>query len=433
MPNLYDLLMEEYCYFPLASDEIRLLELLPSDPESELHGKLEKFRLQESEEITPEHEVLITREGVDVPNAPPYEALSYTWGSLVNNKAASIKVLQGHKLCKLPITRNLHGSLARLRRELHNGQAKRLWVDAICIHQSNIPEKNAQVRKMAMVYNRAKNVCVWLGNGDGDSRRAIDFIGKLLRLDDFDPLTQDPGTESEWAALNNLMQRPWFNRRWIVQEISLARDAVLFCGDQSVSWHDFSAAVSLFAARHRDLRHLFQRSSEFHHHPNYLGEVEALGAKALVDITSYLFRKSKEGVVLERLMSLEEVVSTLTLFEAGSPHDIIYAVLWLAYDAEPDSKEHAAMSLEPNVRTPNQSPDLESVISSEDDRSLPNICLSPLPLESPESTEGAKREEPQEQPRPGSRSTQYGEFLKPPHRKSRPTRSASDHSLRWMV
>lgn len=70
---------------------------------------------------------------------------------------------------------------------------------------------------MAMIYNRADGVCVWLGREDKDSNRAIEFIERLLRLDDFDPLTQDPGTPAEWAALMNLMQRSWFNRRWIVQ------------------------------------------------------------------------------------------------------------------------------------------------------------------------------------------------------------------------
>ena len=47
---------------------------------------------------------------------------------------------------------------------------------------------------------------------------------------------------------------------------------------------------------------------------NYLGEVEALGAKSLVDITTNLFRKSDEGAVLERLLSLEAIITTLTPF-----------------------------------------------------------------------------------------------------------------------
>lgn len=219
-----------------------------------------------------------------------------------------------------------------------------------------------------MIYNRASNVTVWLGNEDKDSTRAFDFIERLLELENFDPLTKDPGTPAEWAALHNLMQRPWFNRRWIVQEIALARKATLLCGNESVSWNDFAAAVALFVARYRDLRRLFQSSEDFHNHPNYLGEVEALGAKSLVEITSNLFRKDDEGVVLERLLSLEALISTLTLFEAGSPHDTIYAVLWLAHDAEPDSKQPAAMSLEPVVRTPTGSPEIDRAVTPDEEK-----------------------------------------------------------------
>lgn len=210
-----------------------------------------------------------------------------------------------------------------------------------------------------MIYNRAESVSVWLGLEDKDSGRAIDFIESLLKLEDFDLVSSEASSANEWAALHNLMQRPWFNRRWIVQEISLARHATLFCGSQSVSWQDFSAAVALFVARYRELRPLFQRSQEFHNHPNYLGEVEALGARSLVEITSNLFRKSDEGAVLERLLSLEALISTLTLFEASSPHDTIYSVIWLAFDAEPGStKDVPAMSHGPLVFTPTGSPEL---------------------------------------------------------------------------
>jgi len=235
------------------------------------------------------------------------------------------------------------------------------------------------------------------------------------------------------------MQRPWFNRRWIVQEISLARSATLYCGNQSVSWPDFSAATALFVARHRDLRHLFQSSKDFQNHPNYLGEVEALGAKSLVDITTNLFRKSDDGVVLERLLSLEALISTLTLFEAGSPHDTIYAVLWLAHDAEPHSRESAAMSMEPLVRTPTHSPEIDQEPSQLDSqwhdfsqrpyggellhspRALSPIASQPVP-----STEDSYHKF-----KPPKTPTRRDTFLKPPLRRlsgSKPARSASDIS-----
>ena len=352
--------MRVYQYQPLEPDEIRLLELQAGDVNTDLHGHIHRYRLPEDDsEPESNHEVLLTREGgVTVPNTPHYSALSYVWGDVLRLEH-TINIFQDGGLCPISIKTNLYDALKCLRKGIPANCTRLLWVDALSINQDDNFEKSSQVQKMAMIYNRAETVSVWLGQADRDSGRAMDFIERLLRLEDFDPLTADPGSSEQWAALHNLMQRPWFNRRWIVQEIALARSATLYCGDQSVSWEDFSAATSLFAARYRDLRQLFQGSKEFHNHPNYLGEVEALGAKALVDITTNLFRKDENGLVLERLLSLEALISTLTLFEAGSPHDTIYAILWLSYDAEPHSRGSAAMSMGPLVRTPTQSPELE--------------------------------------------------------------------------
>ena len=72
---------------------------------------------------------------------PVYEALSYVWGSAI--KCDDLFVGDEH----LPITRSLDFALRRLR---HDDLTRTLWVDAICIDQSNIPERNAQVRMMSI-------------------------------------------------------------------------------------------------------------------------------------------------------------------------------------------------------------------------------------------------------------------------------------------
>ena len=66
------------------------------------------------------------------------------------------------------ITQNLHDALRRLTNG-HGGKqrlvAKRdfLWVDAICIDQSNITERSQQVPLMRKLYEQAQKVYVWLG------------------------------------------------------------------------------------------------------------------------------------------------------------------------------------------------------------------------------------------------------------------------------
>jgi hypothetical protein len=237
------------------------------------------------------------------------------------------------------------------------------------------------------------------------------------------------------------MQREWFNRRWIIQEIALAKRATLFCGNQSISWQDFSSAVALFVSRHHDLRQWFRSNSGGQNYPSLLGEVDALGAKALVDVTNNLFRKSDDGVILERLLSLEALVSSLTAFGASSPHDTIYAVLWLAHDAEPDSKELAAMSQDAVMQTPAQSPDIDPAPSPSPE---PDEEISLLKLEGEPgpflqnmlprtSLPGAARRSPSPSRLEAQISIPKREtWLKPPkqHIRALSGRSATDGNLR---
>jgi hypothetical protein len=431
--------MRRYEYNNLETDEIRLLELHAGDVDAELQGNLHIFRLPEFEESQYSTEIILTRDGgFTVHTAPRFQALSYTWGFDAGDRPP-LKILEGEKSYQIPIRLNVDGALRRLRRDIPPDQSRMYWIDALCINQDDIPEKNTQIQKMAMIYNRADSVVVWLGEGDKESSRAMDFIDRLLKLDDFDPLTRDPGSPMEWAALMNLMQRSWFNRRWIVQEIALARHAMIYCGNQSVTWQDFSSAVALFTSRYQDLRPLFQGSTEFHNHPNYLGEVDALGAKALVDVTNNLVRKSEDGTVLERLLSLEALISTLTAFEASSPHDSIYAVLWLAHDAEPGIKENAAMSQDAVIQTPLQSPKFDPFPSSDDpDDEMTSLRLNDGVVRSSQNiTYKTSLPEtgsyfPTTPAKPASRMPMDNTMLRPPSEpiRSFSGRSASDRSLR---
>ncbi|KAI1271007.1 heterokaryon incompatibility protein-domain-containing protein [Xylaria sp. FL0933] len=49
---------------------------------------------------------------------------------------------------------------------------------------------------------------------------------------------QDP-TKEEVAASLQLINRPWFSRCWVVQEVSLAREALVVCGTSSLKWESF--------------------------------------------------------------------------------------------------------------------------------------------------------------------------------------------------
>jgi hypothetical protein len=204
---------------------------------------------------------------------------------------------------------------------------------------------------MASIYNEAFNVCVWLGDDTKNNAEiALRFIKKILDLDEFERLVESAEFAEDWKALFDLMTRPWFNRRWVIQEIALAKRATIYCGKApAVEWRDFANAVALFGSRHRQISGVLRASSAFHNAPDILGDVTALGAHRLVQESSNLFRKSDDGKIQEHLLPLETLVSTLSPFEATEPHDTIYAVLSLAEDtgAKFSVKPAAAPAPEP--------------------------------------------------------------------------------------
>jgi hypothetical protein len=66
---------------------------------------------------------------------------------------------------------------------------------------------------------------------------AIKFIQKeVLQLQNFDELCDSRDAGKKWSALLDFMQRPWFSRRWVVHEIALARSAILYCGEDMITW-----------------------------------------------------------------------------------------------------------------------------------------------------------------------------------------------------
>lgn len=239
-----------------------------------------------------------------------------------------------------------------------------LWSDAICIDQNNDLEKSQQVPMMEVTYSKASRVLVWLGDETPTSKEAIKFMHRMLdRTTNRDKLIQ--GHADQWNALEALMRMPWFTRRWIVQEIALAKVATVYCGVDEISWWDFCDAVALFELHYPDIKATFL--NETHHYTRQrLGEVKALGACRLVKVTTNLFRKSADGTIQRRLVNLESLVSSLTMFDATNPHDIVYAMVAIAKDIKSIAQKERTVSCEAlPVSTPENAfeDDAEEVIT----------------------------------------------------------------------
>ena len=183
--------------------------------------------------------------------ANEYEALSYCWG----DPERICSILVGDAGAVMTITRNLHQALLKLRNAT---TVRRLWIDAICINQADEDEKSSQVRLMHRVYRAAVNVLIWIDEPlrrvrGWDPASAFVVAERLYHLSIFHPCT-DWNNNTFWYKLKSAYQlrllsylhafrslrlvfsRPWFERMWVIQEVSCSRTATVICGSARISF-----------------------------------------------------------------------------------------------------------------------------------------------------------------------------------------------------
>ncbi|KAG4436197.1 hypothetical protein IFR05_008325 [Cadophora sp. M221] len=197
-----------------------------------------------------------------------YEALSYTWGSSENpQNIAVVKMLteEAQDLSleapftredTLSISQNLHDALKHLRRP---HEARILWIDAICIDQSDEKERSREVSRMGDIYRRARQVVIWLGPEADDSQLAMELIKSIgsdlviensrfkavrYRNPDIQRRWETDAKKRHWNAFLKLLSRPWFTRLWVFQETQLAVGGVVVAGLEEAVLRHFVFAVS---------------------------------------------------------------------------------------------------------------------------------------------------------------------------------------------
>lgn len=136
-----------------------------------------------------------------------------------------------------------------------------MWIDACCINQSDENERNAQVTRMADIYSQASQVTVYLGQSEVGSELAIDALKHIsngIELCKDGIISRSPGTDTGfhrpdlqlpisneiWEAVRHLVNRQWFTRLWVIQEVLLGDTrAKMVCGQSEISWTRFCTAV----------------------------------------------------------------------------------------------------------------------------------------------------------------------------------------------
>ena len=191
-----------YRYASIGVQHIRLLRFAPDSMPDRIRLQIQVF---------------------DRRTKPQYAAMSYVWGDRDPKQTVS---LNG---CDFEIGPNLHNALLCMR----SGLPGWFWIDAICINQQNIPERNEQVSEMTKTYANAAFVASWVGLCTENLQPAFALDVRTAKLRSL------PRNEQEklHASLTALSRLHYWKRIWIQQEVLLNPIVVLFCGQFNQPLH----------------------------------------------------------------------------------------------------------------------------------------------------------------------------------------------------
>ncbi|KAI1269550.1 heterokaryon incompatibility protein-domain-containing protein [Xylariaceae sp. FL1019] len=288
-------------------EEIRVLHLYPMSQGDEVRCSLEYVSLQ--------NETL-----------PSFEAVSYCWGDQSRHEKVKLVTTEasGNESfdSDLTVTESLYYALKGLR---DVNSIRMLWVDAICINQRDIDERNNQVSLMRQVYSRAKRVVIWLGEEYSQFTESFRMLHEILSIQTEDPerfksqtrLEKPHGSDDfgtwKYAYVARIFDNPWFTRVWVVQEAYNAGSCLVKCGPHEMPW-------SMLLRVNKCLYKAKRKSP-------------AMGHRLLPDIMSKLLDVNGEDgqLMVTRTIDLDklEVIVAAVDLSCTDPRDKIFAILQL--------------------------------------------------------------------------------------------------------
>lgn len=192
----------------------------------------------------------------------------------------------------IAVRENLFAALREMRRET---EMRTWWVDALCINQGNLYEKSHQVGIMARIYGTAGKVRIWLGGSDGEREVALGLIGK----------DADDGAPAPVEAIESVLKRSYWTRVWIIQEVMMAKEIDLQCGNVILSWEKFAECC------------------------NSIALVLLVGTPQRL-VSERASRLDNEEQLLKQ--TLESLISRYRKSQCSDPRDRIFALISLAAD-----------------------------------------------------------------------------------------------------
>jgi Heterokaryon incompatibility protein (HET) len=261
-----------------------------------------------------------------------YDALSYSWG----HDTAKSRILLDN--CKFEVSENLSSALRHLRHRLID---RVLWVDAICINQEDLEERSKQVLRMDAIYHGAATVRVWLGPTADYSEFAMNHL-RSMPAESFQGGLRGGGLSNMLGAIINLITRPWFRRRWVIQEIAFAKEVVLHCGYDTLQWSTFCDAIKAMNTNVcRDFNYydptklrVPDGSTPALPRSGHQRDPDAQSATSLIFATENVLGQKLKAPTshIARLCNLETLVEQFGSFFVSDKRDAIYTLLPLARD-----------------------------------------------------------------------------------------------------
>ncbi|KAI1089498.1 heterokaryon incompatibility protein-domain-containing protein [Rostrohypoxylon terebratum] len=287
------------------------------------------------------------------------EALSYVWGDLKSDQDIKIDG------SSFKVTANLKGILYSLR---HEDAPRNIWIDAICINQSNLEEKGHQVRLMRDIYSKALQTTIWLGDwppetstSEGEfpmimernvNRVAQELLGEFNSLKNQYDLAgmlekyKEYQTARFWdkqplglkimiaRCVDSIMSHPWWERVWTIQEATLPSNEpiIYFRGYQ----YQYSALISALDV----VQEFFEmsesiESTESDTGANYMIATFEFqrGFWQASEMYSSLIRRirpekryGEKNLESPQDRNLQEMLSRVVTYRASDPRDKIFAL-----------------------------------------------------------------------------------------------------------
>jgi hypothetical protein len=289
-----------------------------------LKEDLVEFRLLTTQpRSSPEDPIYVSIETHKLSDPPQYEALSYVWGDFEPNNPHVILIGEDEGL---EVSPNLFYILFKLSLA---DKERVMWVDAVCIDQNDLAERSSQVALMRDIYDKATRTIVFLGEEslgpywilpiikeitwgrtwDTDEENQI----RMARTQQFkNRLATTSGIKGMLSQgfYDDIANRPYWTRVWVVQEVALSRNPIIMFGDKEMPWDDFADAAWILD---EIVREIFPEISTESH-----GLANLKTIQSIRDMSKADFRAS-----------IGELLACLRGTKSTDPRDMVYGLLGL--------------------------------------------------------------------------------------------------------